>query len=74
MCFVVRPVCRAVARSTLVGLGPLSGEAHMPSAIAAAVAALSSAIPAGTKACKALPALPCRAHLTAAARFCSSVE
>eukprot|EP00969_Alexandrium_andersonii_P130800 5784368-Alexandrium_andersonii.AAC.1 len=30
-------------------------------------------MPAGTRACRALPALPCRAQRTAAARFCSSV-
>eukprot|EP00969_Alexandrium_andersonii_P265712 11742483-Alexandrium_andersonii.AAC.1 len=45
----------------------------MASAMAAAVAALGSAIPAGTRAWRALPALPCRAQRTAAARFCSSV-
>eukprot|EP00969_Alexandrium_andersonii_P010485 456558-Alexandrium_andersonii.AAC.1 len=55
ICFVARPVCRAVALSTLASPGPLSGEAHMASAMAAAVAALGSAMPAGTKACKALP-------------------
>eukprot|EP00969_Alexandrium_andersonii_P143219 6331262-Alexandrium_andersonii.AAC.1 len=30
-------------------------------------------MPAGTRACKALPAFPCRAQRTAAGRFCSSV-
>eukprot|EP00969_Alexandrium_andersonii_P177052 7828675-Alexandrium_andersonii.AAC.1 len=45
----------------------------MASATAAAVAALGSAMPVGTRACNALPAFPCRAHRTAAARFCSSV-
>eukprot|EP00969_Alexandrium_andersonii_P297738 13159237-Alexandrium_andersonii.AAC.1 len=45
----------------------------MASATAAAVAGLGSAMPAGTRAWRALPALPCRAHWAAAARFCSSV-
>eukprot|EP00969_Alexandrium_andersonii_P280843 12416992-Alexandrium_andersonii.AAC.1 len=45
----------------------------MASATATAVAALGSAIPAGARAWRAPPALPCRAHRTAAARFCSSV-
>eukprot|EP00969_Alexandrium_andersonii_P365019 15465311-Alexandrium_andersonii.AAC.1 len=40
--------------------------------MAAAVAALGSAMPAGTWARKALPAFPCRAQRTAAAQFCSS--
>eukprot|EP00969_Alexandrium_andersonii_P229800 10149066-Alexandrium_andersonii.AAC.1 len=41
--------------------------------MAAAVAGLGSATPAGTRAFSALPALPCRAQRIAALRFCSSV-
>eukprot|EP00969_Alexandrium_andersonii_P122526 5416580-Alexandrium_andersonii.AAC.1 len=46
----------------------------MASGMAAAVAAFGSAMPAGTRAWRARPALPCLAHRIAAARFCSSVE
>eukprot|EP00969_Alexandrium_andersonii_P288525 12755166-Alexandrium_andersonii.AAC.1 len=45
----------------------------MASATAAAVAGLGSAMPAGTRACKARPAFPWRAHRIAAVLFCSSV-
>eukprot|EP00969_Alexandrium_andersonii_P132682 5867253-Alexandrium_andersonii.AAC.1 len=41
--------------------------------MAAAVAGLGSAMPAGPSACSALPALTCLAHRMAAVRFCSSV-
>eukprot|EP00969_Alexandrium_andersonii_P073266 3232384-Alexandrium_andersonii.AAC.1 len=50
ICFAFRPVCLGAARSTLAGPGPRSGVAHIASAIAAPVAALGSAMPAGTKA------------------------
>eukprot|EP00969_Alexandrium_andersonii_P233489 10308092-Alexandrium_andersonii.AAC.1 len=66
VCLTGRPVCRGWGCSTLRGLGPRSAVAHMAAATAAAVAGLSSAISAGAKAWSARPALPCRAHRTAA--------
>eukprot|EP00969_Alexandrium_andersonii_P119167 5268267-Alexandrium_andersonii.AAC.1 len=50
ICLVLSPVCRGADLSTLAGPGPLSGVAHMASAMAAAVAAFGSAMPAGTRA------------------------
>eukprot|EP00969_Alexandrium_andersonii_P056943 2511142-Alexandrium_andersonii.AAC.1 len=63
---MVKPVRRGWAGTTRAGPGPFSGAAHVASAMAAAVAGLGSAIPAGTRAWRALPALPWRAHRTAA--------